>query len=150
MKNQIWSIHYNQGFYLDHYQKMFHCTVTDSFPQIKPEHILYYIEIEILNSHKSHFNDTMFHDVNITLWNDLETLKPLNQNGWELKFLSFPKGLGTDKLIYAFIDPLGQELILNRLTDTRNFNTFCQVIAMIILQFEKASSLKSLNHHLGI
>ncbi len=150
MKNPIFQISYSAGVLSTYNQMLFHCIAIENFPKVKAPHILYFIEIEILTSQKSHFNDTMFHDVNITIWNDLETLRPLNQNGWELKFLSFPSGLGTSKIVYKFIDPHGQELILNRFTDTRNFSSFCQVIALIILQFEKASSLNSLNHHLGI
>ena len=150
MKNSIFQITYNAGVLSAYDRKLFHCVAIENFPKVKAENVLYYIEIEILKSQQSKFNDTMFHDVNITLWNDLETLKPLKQNGWELKFVALPKGLGTDKLVYAFIDPHGQELVLKRHTDTRNFSSFCEVIALIILQFEKASSLTSLNHHLGI
>jgi hypothetical protein len=148
MKNQFFSVQLNQGLHSSEENKLFHCVEIESIPEIKPSYNLYYIEIQILQSHKSHFNDTMFHDVNVILWDDADCLKSLQKNGWTLSFISMPRGRGTDKLKYKITDPLEQELILMKYTDTRNFQEFCKRICFAVNQFDKASSLPNLNHHL--
>ncbi len=148
MKKEFFSVHLNQGVLSSEDNKLFHCLQIESIPEIKESYHLYYIEIQILQSHKSHFNDTMFHDVNVILWDDANCLKTLQKNGWSLDFLSMPRGRGTDNLKYKITDPLEQELILIKYTDTRNFLEFCKRICFAVNQFDKASSLPNLNHHL--
>lgn len=148
MNNQLFSVQLNQGGQWSERNKLFHCQKIDSVPEIKPSNILYYIEIQIIQSHKSHYNDTMFHDVNINFWDDADCKTQFQKNGWRLEFLSMPHGRGVDKLKYKIIDPLDQEVMLFKLTDTRNLPEFCNQLCYIVNQFNKASSLANLNHHL--
>ncbi len=148
MINQYFSVQLNQGVQWSDGNKLFHCLKIDSIPEIKPSHILYYIEIEIKDSHKSHFNGTLFHDVHVKILEDADCMWSYQKNGWRLEFLSMPRGRGVDKLKYKIIDPLDQEVMLFKLTDTRNLLEFCNRLCLILNQFNKASSLPNLNHHL--
>jgi hypothetical protein len=148
MNNQIFSIKYSDSH--DPQGHLFECKLEKEFTMAKSPSTLYYIEILILHSLKSHFNDTIFHDISVKFWQDFDSPMILEKEGWKLNFICFPTGRGVSQIKYKFIDPIGQELVLLKRSDTRQLSNVCLDLAKIILQFEKISSLKSVSHHVGI
>lgn len=107
----------------------------------------FYIQLYTLSFHKSHFNETNFYDFEVKLWLDSDTPYDLKLNGWQLDILQLPRGRGRQNFVYRIIDPRGNELLLKRLADTRSPIEFCYKIAEVITQFQKASMLPSILHH---
>jgi hypothetical protein len=150
MKKEIYSVHYNRGFDSINSQNIFHCSLLEEIPNVKKEWVLYYIELKEIARWKSHFNEQYFFDFEIQFWSNSEAPLELTMNSWKLDFLELPRGRGVGVIKYKFTDSKNQELILRVDADTRYPDKFCQSLALIKLQFEKASIYPSLNHHLSI
>jgi hypothetical protein len=150
MKKKVYAVHYNHVFDIINSQNIFHCSLLEEIPNIKKDFILYYIELTERTSWKSHFNEQLFFDFDIQFWSNSESPLELEVNAWKLDFLELPRGRGQGTIKYKFTDPKQQQLILSVNADTRNPQIFCESLALIKLQFEKASIYPSLKHHLSI
>ena len=150
MKKKVYAVHHNRGFDIINSQNIFHCSLLEEIPNIKKDYILYYIELTERTSWESHFNEQLFFDFDIQFWSNSEAPLELAVNAWKLDFLELPRGRGAGTIKYKFTDPKKQQLILSVVADTRNPHKFCESLALIKLQFEKASIYPSLNHHLSI
>ena len=149
MEKKVYAVHYNRGFDSINSQNIFHCSLLEEIPNIKEDFILYYIELTEVARWKSHFNEEYFFDFEIQFWSNSEAPLELTINSWKLDFLELPRKRGAF-IKYKFTDSRNQELILRVHTDTRYPKEFCKSLALIKLQFEKASIYPSLNHHLSI
>ena len=145
----FFAVRANAGFPSSFGQKNVHVLDLDGIPSGNKQD-MFYIQLVKLTSHKSHFNDTLFYDFDLRVWLDADTPYDWRMNGWKLEIVQLPRGRGSQKLTYKFFDPLENELLLHKISDTRNPSEFCSDISNIILQFQKASSLTSLFHHVGL
>jgi hypothetical protein len=145
----FFAVRANRGFPSSFGLRNVHVIDTDVIPS-RNDYDMFYIELLKLTSHKSLYNETLFYDFDLRIWLDADTPYDWSLNGWKMEIIQLPRGRGSQKLIYKFVDPSGNELMLNKISDTRNPSEFCRHISDIILQFQKASSLPSLFHHIGL
>ena len=98
---------------------------------------LYYIELSTLRSQKSHFNDTMFYDYELHLWEMKNKVYTLGKNNWKLKFTRMPTGLGAGTLALDITDDQQNKISFNMWADSRDAMQLCKNIVAEVHRFHK-------------